>query len=322
MYSINHQFTRVAPTPSPRLIPLRERIRYRHYSLRTEQAYVYWVRAFIRWAGLRHPRQLGQQEVEGFLQSLTRDRGVSASTHKQALCALLFLYRDVLGDPLNWLADIQRPTVRRRIPVVFTPDEVGRILDAMNGPPRTVARLLYGSGMRLNEGLQLRIKDVDFSRQVITVRAGKGNKDLVVMLPRRMKSDLRQAADASRITWEADRSNGLSGVSTDPISKILRRHHLYPQALQRGLKRAVAEVGLAQSVSVHTLRHSFATHLLQAGVDIRTVQELLGHSDVSTTMIYTHVLRIAAGTVTSPLNRMTVVPRDTAVDDDSSAVPR
>lgn len=270
---------------------LREALRYRHHSLRTEQAYVYWVRGFIRWTGRRHPRLCGRAEVEGFLQSLTRERQVSASTHKQALCALLFLYREVLGDPFEWLADLPRPTVRRRIPAVLDPVQTTRLLASVDESLRPLARLLYGTGMRLSEGLQLRIKDLNWEQRVIVVRAAKGNKDRVVMLPAAMAEELRQCVDNARALWEQDRIDATPGVavpdglsrkypnlgktwgwfwvfpahrlSVDPRSGIRRRHHLYPQALQRALKRAVSATGLDRSVSVHTLRHSFATHLLK-----------------------------------------------------------
>lgn len=323
------------PLPQPGtglLARLREVIRYRHYSMRTEKAYVYWVRAYVQFCGRRSPRNLGKAEVEAFLTHLSSQRRVSASTHKQALSALLFLYREVYGAPLPWLDEIARPKVNRRIPQVLTPAETQRLLAAMSGTAATVARLLYGTGLRLQEGLQLRIKDIDFVRRVVVVRAGKGDKDRVVMLPRALESALRLAIESSRYLWELDRAHQRPGVdvphalarkypnvgltwnwhwvfpaqrlSVDPVGGQTRRHHLYHQAVQRAVRRAAAATGLEAGVSVHTLRHSFATHLLQSGVDIRTVQELLGHSDVSTTMIYTHVLRAGAGGVSSPLDQM------------------
>ncbi|HSV46302.1 MAG TPA: integron integrase [Ramlibacter sp.] len=309
---------------------LRERARYLHYSLRTEQAYLYWVRFFIRWHGLKHPRDMGAPQVEAFLAMLASERKVSASTHNQALSALLFLYREVLDVQLPWLDGIQRPSHPRRIPSVLTKAEVATLLSQMTGEVELLARLLYGTGMRLMEGLRLRIKDVDFDRHVIIVREAKGNKDRVVMLPRSMAADLRAQLLASRALWAADRKAGCGGVevphaleakypqvgrswgwfwlfpspthSTDPRSGVIRRHHLFDDRLQRAIKRAVTAAGIHKPVSAHTLRHSFATHLLQAGTDIRTVQELLGHSDVSTTMIYTHVLKVAAGGAASPLD--------------------
>lgn len=313
---------------------LRERIRYRHYSLNTEQVYVYWVRFFIRWSGkggaMQHPRDMGATDVEAFLTHLATDRRVSASTHNQALSAILFLYREVLSIELPWLDGINRPTQKRRIPSVLTKDEVAVLLSQMEGPTALVAQLLYGTGMRLMEGMRLRIKDVDFDRQVIIVRDAKGGKDRVVMLPRSLESVLRSQMLAARAVWEADRVAQRGGVETphalerkypkvgytwawfwmfpsptlsiDPRSGVERRHHLYEDRVQRALRKAVPLAGICKPVSVHTLRHSFATHLLQSGTDIRTVQELLGHSDVSTTMIYTHVLKVAAGGTASPLD--------------------
>jgi integron integrase len=275
---------------------------------------------------------MGAPEVEAFLSMLATVRKVSASTHNQALSALLFLYREVLGIDLPWLTDIHRPSYTRRIPSVLTKDEVAGVLAHMEGQTALLARLLYGTGMRLMEGMRLRIKDVDFDRHVIIVREAKGNKDRVVMLPRSLVPALRLQMLSARAQWEADRQAQRGGVETphaleqkypkvgytwawfwmfpsptlsiDPRSGVQRRHHLYEDRLQRALKRAVTLAGIAKPVSVHTLRHSFATHLLQAGTDIRTVQELLGHSDVSTTMIYTHVLKVAAGGTTSPLDAL------------------
>ena len=325
------------PLQSSRLLDqLRERIRYMHYSLSTEKVYVYWVRFFVRWSGgggpMRHPRDIGAQGVEAFLTMLATERRVSASTHNQALSALLFLYREVLAIDLPWLNDIHRPAHKRCIPSVLTRDEVAGILAQMEEPAALLARLLYGTGMRLMEAMRLRIKDVDFERHVIIVREAKGGKDRVVMLPRSLAPALRRQMLAARAQWEADRQAQRGGVevphaldakypqvgytwawfwmfpsptlSIDPRSGVERRHHLYEDRVQRGLKKAVALAGVCKPVSVHTLRHSFATHLLQSGTDIRTVQELLGHSDVSTTMIYTHVLKVAAGGTASPLDAL------------------
>ncbi len=322
---------------SPRLLDqLREVLRYKHYSLRTEEAYLYWVKFFVRWHGrngqVRHPRELGAAEVRQFLTMLTTQRNVSVSTHNQALSALLFLYREVLGVKLPWLDDVQRPTRPRRIPSVLTVTEVAAVLGAMTGVELLLAKLLYGTGMRLNEGLRLRMKDVDFDRRVLVVRDGKGGKDRAVMLPQSLDVALRSQMAQARTLWEHDRQHQQPGVevpdalatkypdlgqrwgwfwvfpspklSIDPRSRIERRHHLYEERLQRAIKLACAAAQIHKPVSVHTLRHSFATHLLQAGTDIRTVQELLGHSDVSTTMIYTHVLKVAAGGATSPLDAL------------------
>jgi integron integrase len=315
------------------LSALRERLRYLHYSLRTEEAYVAWVRRFVHWHGRRHPRDMGGPEVERFLSMLANDRGVSPSTHKQALSAILFLYRDLLGVDLPWLDAIGRPPERKRIPSVLTVIEVQRLLQCVAGQPeKLLAQLLYGTGLRLTEGLSLRVKDLDFSRRVIIVREGKNAKDRVVMLPNALVEPLQQQLAQAKLLWLQDRRDERSGValphaleakypraglswawfwvfpaakeSTDPRSGVIRRHHVYEQRLQRALKSAAASSGTVKPVSVHTLRHSFATHLLQSGTDIRTVQELLGHSDVSTTMIYTHVLKMAAGTTSSPLDRL------------------
>jgi integron integrase len=325
------------PLQSFRLLDqVRERIRYLHYSLSTEKTYLYWVRFYVRWHGrngkMTHPRDMGAKQVEAFLTMLATERKVSASTHNQALSALLFLYREVLEEDLPWLTDINRPTQVRRIPSVLTKDEVASLLAAMDGVTALLARLLYGTGMRLMEGMRLRVKDVDFDRHVIIVREAKGNKDRVVMLPRSLAPALRQQMMAARKLWQADRQAQRAGVqvpdalevkyprlgqtwgwcwlfpsptlSVDPRSGIERRHHLFEERLQRALKVAVPLAGIVKPVSVHTLRHSFATHLLQSGTDIRTVQELLGHSDVSTTMIYTHVLKVAAGGTASPLDAL------------------
>ena len=325
------------PLQSIRLLDqVRERIRYLHYSLSTEKVYLYWVRFFILWhgrtAGMTHPRDMGAKQVESFLTMLATERKVSAATHNQALSALLFLYREVLEIDLPWLTEINRPTRTRRIPSVLTKDEVAGLLAAMEGETALLARLLYGTGMRLMEGMRLRVKDVEFDRHVIIVREAKGNKDRVVMLPRSLAPALRLQILAARAVWEADRQAQRGGVETphaleqkypkvgqtwgwfwmfpsptlsiDPRSGIERRHHLFEERLQRALKKAVPLAGIVKPVSVHTLRHSFATHLLQSGTDIRTVQELLGHSDVSTTMIYTHVIKASTGGTASPLDAL------------------
>ena len=315
---------------------LRERIRYLHYSLNTEKAYLHWVRFFVRWHGrsgeMRHPRDMGAADVETFLNMLANERRVSASTHNQALSAILFLYREVLGIDLPWLDGVNPPAQKRRIPSVLTKEEVSTLFQFLDHDMRLLAQLLYGTGMRLMEGLRLRIKDVDFDRHVVVVREAKGNKDRVVMLPRSLAPRLRQQLGAARSVWEQDRQAQRNGVQTphaleqkypkvastwgwfwlfpsptlsvDPVSGVERRHHLFEERLQRAIKKAVAQAGICKPVSVHTLRHSFATHLLQSGTDIRTVQELLGHSDVSTTMIYTHVLKVAAGGTASPLDSL------------------
>lgn len=321
------------PLQSTRLIEqVRERIRYLHYSSRTEQAYVHWVRAFVHFHGLRHPKELGIKEVELFLVHLASERQVAASTHKQALSALTFLYEKVLGTELPWLAEIGRPKSTKRLPVVMSPQEVSAVLAALDANHRLIGQVLYGTGLRLMEGLRLRVKDVDFDHRAIVVREGKGGKDRTVMLPDRLVGPLQDQLRRARMLWESDRQAGLAGVhlpgalalkfpkadqtwawywlfpaqdpAVDPRAQILRRHHVQDQTFQRAFKKAVQLSGLAKLATPHTLRHSFATHLLQARYDIRTVQELLGHSDVSTTMIYTHILKLGGGGVQSPLDAL------------------
>ena len=302
-----------------------------HYSLRTDQTYVYWIRWFIRYSGLRHPKDMGRPEVEAFLSMPATEHKVAASTHRQALSALLYLYKEVLAQELPWLQEIGRPTTAKRIPSVLTREEVQRMLALTPSVEGLLARLLYGTGLRLTEGLSLRVKDLDFDRHAIVVRSGKGDKDRVVMLPRSLVPALHAQLARTKVLWTRDRAVGVNGVylphalerkyprageswawhwvfpsptlSVDPQTGVERRHHLFPERLSKRLKQACREAGLAKPVSVHTLRHSFATHLLEAGYDIRTVQELLGHKDVATTQIYTHVLNRGAGAVLSPLDR-------------------
>lgn len=320
-----------AGAPAPRLLDqLRARVRYLHYSLRTEQAYVHWVRAFVRFHGLRHPAEMGADEVEGFLSHLVSQREVAPATHRQALSALLFLYRQVLGQDLPWMSQLARPVPKRRLPVVLAPDEVARVLSLLEGEHRLFGQLLYGTGLRLAEALNLRVKDLVFSQQTLLVRAGKGGKDRAVMLPTALVQPLQAQLSRIHALWRADRAEGLAGValphalerkypragqswawfwvfpqadlSVDPRSGVRRRHHAFDQGFQRAFKRVVAQAGLLQPATPHTLRHCFATHLLQSGYDIRTIQTLLGHADVSTTMIYTHVLKVGGGGVRSPLD--------------------
>lgn len=335
----------LAAAPPKRLLDaVRERLRYLHYSLRTEQAYVHWVRAFVRFHQCRHPRQMSAAEVEAFLSWLSNERRVSVSTHRQALSAVLFLYQQVLGLRLPWMDQIDRPQRKPRLPTVLSVAEVGAVLAGLQGEHGLLARLLYGTGMRITEALQLRVKDVDFERRAIVVRAGKGGKDRVVMLPASLAPALREQMHAARALWQADATAGRGGVqlpdalerkypragaawgwfwvfpqaahSVCPRSGVQRRHHLFDQTFQRAFKRAVAAAGIERPATPHTLRHCFATHLLQSGTDIRTVQELLGHSDVSTTMVYTHVLKVAAGGAASPLDALLAaavsVPRPAA----------
>ncbi|TAK97608.1 MAG: integron integrase [Aquabacterium sp.] len=319
------------PLQANRLLDqVKERIRYLHFSLRTEEAYLYWVRAFVLFHGKRHPRDLGLQEVEAFLSHLANERHVAASTHKQALSALIFMYGKVLGRDLPWLDAIGRPKSSPKLPVVLTAAEVAQVLAALDGRYRLIGQLLYGTGMRLMEGLRLRIKDVDFGHGAIVVRDGKGGKDRTVMLPSSLIDALRQQIGRTRLLWEQDRARKLPGVwlptaldakyprlgqtwgwqwlfpsdtvSVCPRTGVERRHHVIDKSFQRAFKKAVAASQLIKPATPHTLRHSFATHLLQARYDIRTVQELLGHADVSTTMIYTHVLKVGGGGVQSPLD--------------------
>lgn len=328
-------------TSPPRLLDqLRERLRYRHYSLSTEKLYVYWARFFIRFHGLRHPRDMGGPQIEAFLSHLANERQVSSSTHKQALSAILFLYKEVLGQDLPWMQQIGRPRTQTRLPVVLTVPEVRQtleLLDAAQPVQGLFARLLYGTGMRVMEAARLRVKDIDFDHGAIVVRQGKGDKDRVVMLPQSLRAPLRAQLERVKALWRQDRDAGVSGVemphalaakypradaswawfwvfpqatlSHDPRQPqgAARRHHLYAQTFRRAFALALRHAGVTKPASPHTLRHSFATHLLQRGCDIRTVQELLGHADVSTTMIYTHVLK-AAGGVTSPLDALAQEP--------------
>jgi integron integrase len=316
---------------------LRQRIRYKHYSLRTEKAYVFWVRRYIRFHGLKHPKTLGAADVERYLTQLATVGKVAPSTHKQALAAIMFLYREVLGIDLPWLGEIGRPRTPARMPVVLSREEVAALLSKMPEGYWLIAALLYGAGLRLQECLTLRVKDVDLQRTVLIIRQAKGAKDRVVMLPAPAASALRDQVLRSRAIWGQDRAAGIPGVelpdalarklgrageslswhwvfpspqlSTDPRNSVIRRHHRYPQTVARALSHAAHSAGILKRVTAHTLRHSFATHLLDSGVDIRRVQELLGHSDVSTTMIYTHVLSSSAAGLRSPLELLPDVSR-------------
>ncbi len=316
------------------LTQLRVAIRVRHYSPRTEEAYVQWVRRFIRFCGTRHPRELGAGDVTRFLSSLAMDANVSASTQNQALAAIVFLYRDVLNMPVGWLNALVRAKRPARVPVVLTRDEVRQLFAQLCGgdAARLVLEVLYGTGMRLLEALRLRVKDIDFGANEITVRGGKGDRDRRTMLPDRLKSRLLKHLAEVRVQHERDLASGAGGVELPgalslkypnagrewawqwvfPAGRMYedaetgqrRRHHMHETVVQRAFKEALRASGIPKNASCHTLRHSFATHLLETGYDIRTVQELLGHRSVETTMIYTHVLNRGGLGVRSPVDTL------------------
>ena len=317
--------------PGQLMEEVRRRLRVKHYSLRTEQAYTAWIRRFILASGKRHPRDMGAVEVEAFLSHLASEDKVSAGTQNQALSAILFLYREVLNIDLPWLDGVTRAKRLRHVPTVLAREEISRLFAAMEGRPLLLARLLYGTGMRLMEGLRLRVKEIDFARNEIIVRNGKGGKDRHTVLPRSLVEALHAEVERARVLHTQDLALGAGSVwmpfalarkylkaerefgwqyvfparqlSHDPRGGGLRRQHVDDAVFSRALKTASARAGIVKSVSAHTLRHSFATHMIEAGYDIRTVQELLGHKDVATTQIYTHVLNRGAGGVLSPLDR-------------------
>ena len=321
------------PGSAPRLLEqVRGRIRFKHYSIRTEQAYLDWIKRFIRHFGKRHPRDMGAAEVQEFLTHLAVAGRVAASTQNQAKSALLFLYREVLELELPWLDDVEAAKTPKRLPVVLTGAEVMAMLARLDGTNALVARLLYGTGLRIMECLRLRVKDVIFERGEILVRDGKGAKDRVTMLPASVAPGLRQHMERVRelhrqdlvaghgevyLPYALDRKYPGAGrewmwqyvfpsaqLSVDPRSGAVRRHHVQDQSVQRAIKTAVRAAGIHKPATPHTLRHSFATSLLQSGYDIRTVQQLLGHADVKTTMIYTHVLNRGGRGVVSPIDGM------------------
>lgn len=316
----------------PRLLDrVRDRIRLKHYSIRTEQAYLDWVRRFVVFHGRRHPRELGHAHVEAFLTHLAVEGKVAAATQNQAKSALLFLYKEVLGTELPWLEGVESAKRPARLPVVLTPEEVVAVLRRVDGTRGLILRLLYGTGMRMLEVLRLRVKDVDFQRREFLVRDGKGGRDRVTMLPDSLALMLRAHLARVKALHEDDLRAGFGEVnlpfalarkyphaarewawqyvfpagnrSVDPRSGAVRRHHADDQGVQRAMRAALRQAGIAKAATPHTLRHSFATHLLESGSDIRTVQELLGHKDVATTMIYTHVLNRGGRGVTSPIDR-------------------
>jgi len=316
----------------PRLLDqVRNQLGTLHYSYRTEQQYLFWVRRFIVFHGKRHPAEMAAAEVEAFLTHLAVDRQVSASTQNQALAALLFLYQKVLQVELPWLDGIVRAKLSRHLPVVLSPGEARDVLSQLQGEYWLIASLLYGAGLRLREALTLRVKDVQFEYRQLIVRSGKGGKDRSAILPDTLVAPLQEHLATVKALHEFATKHGHAGVelpfalerkypnahlqwgwqyvfpakrpSRDPRSGAWRRHHVYPETVQRRVKDAVKAAGIAKPASCHTFRHSFATHLLERGYDIRTVQELLGHKDVKTTQIYTHVMRRGANAVQSPLDR-------------------
>lgn len=317
---------------APRLLDqMRDVIRTRHYSIRTEEAYLQWVRRFILFHDKQHPADMGAPELEAFLTHLAVERNVAASTQSQALSAILFLYREVLRQDLPWLDGVTRAKKPQRLPVVLTPDEVQQVLAQLEGTTALMGLLIYGSGLRLMECVRLRVKDVDFERREILVREAKGNKDRVTMLPKSLVEPLQKHLLRVRERHEEDIEKGHGAVwlphalavkkpasprewgwqyvfpsmrlSKDPRSEEIRRHHVDEKVLQRSIKVALLKAGIHKPATTHSLRHSFATHLLENGYDIRTVQELLGHADVSTTQIYTHVLNRGGLGVRSPLDK-------------------
>ena len=316
----------------PKLLSqVRRAVRARHYSAKTEQAYVSWVRRYVRFHGVRHPTEMGPEEISRFLTDLAVRQGVSAATQNQAASALVFLYREVLGMALDLPRDVIRARKGQRMPVVLTRTETRRVLRELRGVQRLVASLIYGSGLRLMEALRMRIKDVEMERGEILIRGGKGNRDRVTILPRSLLEDVGAQMERVRETFTEDLKKGggyvpLPGalerkspsdgrafawqylfpatrMTRDPRSGRPMRGHLHPSAIQRGVKRAVQKSGIPKRATCHTFRHSFATHLLEDRYDIRTVQELLGHKSVRTTMIYTHVLNRDGLGVRSPLDR-------------------
>jgi len=316
---------------APRLMDqVRDVLRVHHYSLRTEQSYTHWIKRFILFHGKRHPREMGKNEIAAFLTHLAVQKDVSPSTQNQALSAILFLYKKVLNIEPDWIEGVVRAKRPKRLPVVLKRDVVMKLLNQLSGTKKLLAFLIYGSGLRLMEAARLRVKDMDFDYGQLIIRAGKGDKDRVTILPDSLREPLKKQFELARRYYELDRQEASPGVelphaierkypnagkewpwfwvfpaknrSTDPRTQIVRRHHVYEKTLQRSIKQAARNLGLPAPVSVHTLRHCFATHLLENGYDIRTLQELLGHKDLYTTMIYTHVLQKGGRGARSPLD--------------------
>jgi len=313
---------------------VRDTLRVHHYAMKTEKSYVQWIKRFILFHKKRHPEKMGKQEVEQFLTWLAVDRNVAPSTQNQALQAILFLYRKVLKMELAWLDDVVRAKPQRRVPVVLSRSEVAAVLAALQGQYRLIGKLLYGSGLRLMECLRLRVNALSLDRQSITVHAGKGGKDRVTVLPESVLVDIQDQIHRVRLLHQRDLAEGFSGASMPPalMRKYPRakyefvwqylfpssrlaidplradqccRHHVLDSSMQKAMKQAVRLADINKRASCHTLRHSFATHLLESGMDIRTIQNLLGHKDVSTTMIYTHVVNRGALGARSPLDQLT-----------------
>ena len=331
-YKREHVKERFRPKPGKLLDQVREVMRYHHYAIRTEQTYVKWISDYIRFNGTRHPREMGKPEIERFLSHLAVNRNVAPSTQNQALNAILFLYKHVIDMPLNDYIDATRSKKRKRLPTVLNQSEISRFFQHISGTNELMAKLLYGAGLRLMECIRLRVKDVDFENHQIIVRDGKGGKDRATVLPKTIQEDLRFHLKGVRKLFEQDLTGGRADVymphalakkypgagkswiwqwvfpakncSRDPRTGKVRRHHTHETGLQKAVANAAKKAGINKRVSPHTLRHSFATHMLEAGKDIRRVQELLGHADVRTTMIYTHVMSTNFETLGSPLDNL------------------
>jgi integron integrase len=322
---------RPSENQKPRLLEeVRNAIRVKHYSIRTEEAYLYWIKKFILFHQKQHPLSLGEAEVREFITYLNLEENVAPSTQNQALSALLFLYKYVLHEDLNWVSEIEWAKKPKRLPVVFTKEEARKVLTMLEGSKWIMASFLYGSGLRLLECLRLRVQDIDFTSNNVLIREGKGNKDRVTVLPLSLKDPLTKHLEKVKILHQEDLKEGFGEVylphalakkyphaarewnwqyvfpsakrSLDPRSEVYRRHHVIESVLQRAVKEAIRKAGIQKQASCHTFRHSFATHLLENGYDIRTIQELMGHQDIKTTMIYTHVLNKGGKGTQSPLD--------------------